>query len=127
MMVVEVKSVRSFRHASLIDDGLSVILARRLESGDFEKAIGCRIEARRSDLRRHLRIGDFKGPACDKARITEASRLCKRKEVAPVEGAAEAFAIGHRVVANVVGKPSIRVDICEVELTSRLQEVEDAL
>src|SRR5262245_23951740 len=126
MMSVELESVGLLRHGPLVDHRLAVILAGRLQPVELEQPVGRREELRLAELRPHRRILDRDGTARDEPRVEETGLLGQGQEIIPRYRAAQALAIEQGIGFDMIGESAVAIDVGEIELATRLEQVEGA-
>ncbi len=122
VVIVQREGLFAFRDTAFVDHRLSVVLAGRFQSVQFEESVGCRVESDVADLLFDLRIID-----CDRAILHQSgvgkSRLfCQILKIVPVECATQAFAVEYRVGNQMLRHPPVGIDIRKIELTTRLEQ-----
>ena len=122
VVLVEGQGVGVFGNRAAVDHRLAVVFAGILQLGEMEQAVGGGEEADRAGAGGERRIGDLQGPVADQAGIGEAGLAGQAQEIVPVEGATEAFAVEHRIVAQRLGHTPVGIDIGEEELTAALEQ-----
>src|SRR3546814_4053205 len=60
MMFVEGGAVRRVGNSAPIDNGLDIVLAGSIKNGTLEQPVGCRVEYRLTEPRRHTHISKIK-------------------------------------------------------------------
>ena len=71
-------------------------------------------------------VGDLERSILEQARVDEPLSLREPQEIVPVQRAAEALAVEHRIVAYGHGQPPIGIDVGEEELAAWLEQAVDA-
>ena len=119
--------MRVVRDRAAVGHRLAVVFAGVFEFGDLEQAEAGGVEAGLAEQGEEGRVGDRQRTVTHQARIGEAGGARQAHEVVPVEGAAEAFAVEHRIAAHRVGEAAVGIHVGEIELASRPQQAPHAL
>mmetsp|Transcript_19462 Transcript_19462/g.46040 ORF Transcript_19462/g.46040 Transcript_19462/m.46040 type:complete len:313 (+) Transcript_19462:300-1238(+) len=116
----------------LVDDGLAVILARRLQLVQLEQSIRGRVElqvvmSRLVDGGLHIVVLDGDWCILHEAGIGEAAALGQVLEIVPVQRTRQTFAPQNLVVAQGLRHAAVGVHVGEVQFASGLEEAAAAL
>mgnify|MGYP000853287209 CR=1 FL=1 len=114
VMFVQHESMRMMRNRAAIDHRLAMILAGQFEFRQLEQPVGRRIKTDIAGFLLQLRIGDGDRTIINQTRIDKALRTCQRHKVVPVQCAAQAFAIQHRIIDQRLRNAPVAIDIGEV-------------
>ncbi len=116
--LVEREALRLPGQGAAIHHGLAVVLPGAVEAVDPEQPPGRREEADVPQLGGERRVGHRERAVLDQARVGEAGGAGQREEVLPVQRAAQAFAVQHRIVAHRGGHAAVGIHVGEVELAT---------
>ena len=102
---------------------LPVVLLGRLELARraFDRTYRARPEARETDARLDAQIAHVHVVVDGPDEMVEACCKHEPAEILGIRGPAEALAAHDGVEANLVGKPTARVDVGKVQLAARLE------
>ena len=122
MMLVQYKAVWMIGYGAAIDYRLPMILAGSFELIQFEQSIGCGIKTDAACTKRQLGVSYIYRPVGNQARIDKTLPMRDPQKIVPVECAAQAFAVHHRIIANLVGHAPVGVHVGEIKFTARFEQ-----